>query len=329
MSCQRQRRAGTVQRKKDLIFYHCHAGLVECVAPIKSGRRVIGYVMFGQITDQKDKSKLPSNAVDIYKNIMSTSWLQGNTDIIGGIYYGHEDSIDIDTMRSVSDFIHSDEQGNRKLIWIPYIDRKERPIDKLVDEYPNLKDSAGNPLFDVIIIQPGNFYYRDNYENNYLGKLRNEIIDYYDTYDGSTSKVGIEMEFDMGVVTGRRIGTEKMDYLLKRQILIDYLNVFDELKGKGIPIGVYSGGPNEQGYNDIRFNRNTHSSGNHIPYRIPANPADEMPMNITYAYYEYGVYYDHFVDRYVGGNPIYDINNYLYNGIWSPALTDSLWLTSR
>ena len=265
-----------------------------------------------------------SNAVDIYKNIMSTSWLQGNTDIIGGIYYGHEDSIDIDTMRSVSDFIHSDEQGNRKLIWIPYIDDDgERSREELVNEYPNLKDSAGNPLFDVIIIQPGAFYYKDKYKNeeneSYLELLKNYVLSYYDTYDGSTSKVGIEMEFDMGVVTGRRIGTEKMDYLLKRQILIDYLNVFDELKGKGIPIGVYSGGPNEQGYNDIRFNRNSHNSGNHIPYW----------EGIDESAYAYGVYYDHFVDRYVGGNPIYDINNYLYNGIWSPALTDSLWLTSR
>ena len=44
--------------KKDIVFYNCHAGLVECVAPIKSDSRIIGYVMFGQITDQKDKLKL-------------------------------------------------------------------------------------------------------------------------------------------------------------------------------------------------------------------------------------------------------------------------------
>ena len=44
--------------EKDIVFYNCHAGLVECVAPIKNSRRIIGYVMFGQITDMKDKGKL-------------------------------------------------------------------------------------------------------------------------------------------------------------------------------------------------------------------------------------------------------------------------------
>lgn len=55
------------REKKDLIFYNCHAGLLECVAPIKNDNRIIGYVMFGQITDQKDKCKLQETAGAICK----------------------------------------------------------------------------------------------------------------------------------------------------------------------------------------------------------------------------------------------------------------------
>lgn len=42
--------------KKDVVIYKCHAGLHEAAMPIKNGERIIGYIMFGQITDIKDKS---------------------------------------------------------------------------------------------------------------------------------------------------------------------------------------------------------------------------------------------------------------------------------
>lgn len=46
-------------RKKDgLIIYKCHAGLTEAVAPIKESGIIIGYMMFGQITDSADKTDL-------------------------------------------------------------------------------------------------------------------------------------------------------------------------------------------------------------------------------------------------------------------------------
>lgn len=256
-----------------------------------------------------------SNAKDIYLNIMSTPWLQGHTDIIGGIYYGHEDSEDLKDMEDVSDFIHG--QG-KKMIWIPYIDEESRTIKDIIEKYALAGDDE-NPLFDTIIIQPGAFYNNKKYLEgvDYLEEIKQAIMN-YDNKNART-KLGIEMEFDMGVVTGRRNGNIYMTYLDKRRVLIDYLRVFDELNSLGTPIGVYSGGPNEQGYNDIRMNRNTHNSGNHIPYW----------EGIDESAYAYGVYYEHFADKYVGGNAIYDLNNYLYNGIWSPALTDSLWLDPR
>ena len=81
-----------------------------------------------------------------------------------------------------------------------------------------------------------------------------------------------------------------------------------------MPIGVYSGGPNEQGYRDIRNNTNTHNSGNHIPYW----------EGIDETAYATRVHYNHFPNAYPYGNLIYDINDYIYNGNMSDEL--NRWL---
>ena len=39
------------KEKNELIIYHCHAGLIEATAPLIDQDTVIGYMMFGQITD--------------------------------------------------------------------------------------------------------------------------------------------------------------------------------------------------------------------------------------------------------------------------------------
>lgn len=246
----------------------------------------------------------------IYNDILGTSWMQGNDNIIGGIYYGHEDATGLESMRHVSDFIHD---KGKKLIWIPYFTDNEM-LDGVLDKADKI-DSKGNPLFDIIIIQPGAFY------NGVYNNL-NEVLMRIKNYKGKT-KLGMEIEFDMGLVTGRRDydwrGRE-FDTLLtsteKRNLLSAYLTIFDTLKRMDIPIGVYSGGPNEQGYNNIRGNINSHNSGNHIPYW----------HDIIEDWYSEGVHYNEFPNAYSGGNLIYDINNYIYNGIWNDALTKSVQL---
>lgn len=40
------------------VTYTCHAGLVEAVVPLLENGNIIGYLMFGQITDKADKSDL-------------------------------------------------------------------------------------------------------------------------------------------------------------------------------------------------------------------------------------------------------------------------------
>ena len=42
----------------DIVIYKCHAGLVEATLPLSYDGINIGYVMFGQITDIKDKAEL-------------------------------------------------------------------------------------------------------------------------------------------------------------------------------------------------------------------------------------------------------------------------------
>lgn len=47
------------RKKKSLTVYRCHAGLIEATAPLMDEKGIIiGYVMFGQITDNKNKNLL-------------------------------------------------------------------------------------------------------------------------------------------------------------------------------------------------------------------------------------------------------------------------------
>lgn len=46
------------EKRNSLIIYKCYAGLVEAVMPLHENEKIIGYLMFGQITDNPDKSAL-------------------------------------------------------------------------------------------------------------------------------------------------------------------------------------------------------------------------------------------------------------------------------
>ena len=39
----------------DLTMYKCHAGLIEATSPIMNNGTIIGYIMFGQVSDSKEK----------------------------------------------------------------------------------------------------------------------------------------------------------------------------------------------------------------------------------------------------------------------------------
>jgi len=46
------------KKSGELMVYHCHAGLIEAAAPLKDNGVIIGYIMFGQITDIADQAEL-------------------------------------------------------------------------------------------------------------------------------------------------------------------------------------------------------------------------------------------------------------------------------
>ena len=52
-----------------LVIYHCHAGLIEATAPLKEKGIIIGYIMFGQVSDIRDKQII---AIDILKQFESS-----------------------------------------------------------------------------------------------------------------------------------------------------------------------------------------------------------------------------------------------------------------
>ncbi len=41
--------------KEEMVTFTCHAGLTEVAVPLCEGNLTIGYIMFGQITNIKDK----------------------------------------------------------------------------------------------------------------------------------------------------------------------------------------------------------------------------------------------------------------------------------
>lgn len=58
-----------VKKSKQLVIYHCHAGLVEASFPLISEDTVIGYIMFGQITDIQNKEELKKHLNKVLKNL--------------------------------------------------------------------------------------------------------------------------------------------------------------------------------------------------------------------------------------------------------------------
>lgn len=56
------------QKTHSFHMYKCHAGLIECTAPIIDNSSIIGYIMFGQVSDAKDKSTIKYDLAQVCKN---------------------------------------------------------------------------------------------------------------------------------------------------------------------------------------------------------------------------------------------------------------------
>jgi hypothetical protein len=172
-----------------------------------------------------------------------------------------------------------------------------------------------------VIIQPGSFYVAAKAGN--IDKILDALNKIYTAKDElTTTQIGIEIEFDMGLVTGRNDAGKPMtprekitaarEYLLKinpEYLASEYPNI------GAIPIGIYSGGPNEQGYNNINVNNNVLNNGNHIAHfgveGIDDTRGNGMKFSDFYKYTGEDPYF---------GNLIYDINNFLFRGPMSADL---------
>lgn len=65
------------REKESFIIYECHAGLVEAVMPLRDSEKIIGYLMFGQITNNENKEgiylKINSPGIELAKEVMEAA----------------------------------------------------------------------------------------------------------------------------------------------------------------------------------------------------------------------------------------------------------------
>lgn len=55
----------TCRKTGTLTMYKCHAGLIEAASPIMHNNAIIGYIMFGQVSDSKDKDEFKASLSDL------------------------------------------------------------------------------------------------------------------------------------------------------------------------------------------------------------------------------------------------------------------------
>lgn len=51
------------------VMHYCHAGLIDTAIPIKYKDTILGYMMFGQVTDKSDESKIAENLEQLSKEV--------------------------------------------------------------------------------------------------------------------------------------------------------------------------------------------------------------------------------------------------------------------
>ena len=59
-------------KENPLSIYKCHASLIEATALVTENGRIIGYLMFGQITDNKDRTKFTASMKNLCKSYSIT-----------------------------------------------------------------------------------------------------------------------------------------------------------------------------------------------------------------------------------------------------------------
>ncbi len=61
----------TCKKSGELTMYKCHAGLIEATAPIMNQGSIIGYIMFGQVSDSREKDEFRKELLQLSKQYNS------------------------------------------------------------------------------------------------------------------------------------------------------------------------------------------------------------------------------------------------------------------
>jgi len=79
------------KRTRSMEIYRCHAGLIETTAPLIENDSIIGYIMFGQITDNSDKLSVRKDLIKVIERYNLDR--AGRNASVYDITYKNEDQI--------------------------------------------------------------------------------------------------------------------------------------------------------------------------------------------------------------------------------------------
>ena len=224
--------------------------------------------------ETEPKTNKEHTGAAIYKLVSQKLIAQGyKTDMIAGMYIG-EDSIAPNevlvnaSLREACTYMH---RLGKKVIWIPY--SIEGNVEKYKETLLADVDNDGRVAYDIVLMQYCTFYWLTGPAEQAAQETAERIHrllhikrDLEPWLAEHHITLGIHMEFDMGLSIGRTTQHLNMPAETKRDIFKTCLELILPEAEKGMALGLYSGGPNEQGYNDITVNRNTHNIGYYIPY---------------------------------------------------------------
>ncbi len=243
---------------------------------------------------------------DTVKKLLNDISYGGDTSMVAGIYFGKEDPVPLrnDVGNGTGDFAYylfekvsrTTHSMGKSLLWIPYFTNDtEFSNVAYISNYGYYTDETGNrrSYIDVLLLQPGYFYseigaYQDEaYFDKKMQDIFYSVLYQRGIVNGqevrgetpddfiSTTRIGVQIEYDMGLITGRlnKDGdvTRHQSSLQKRLRFAEYINryyplVTGAVDGNKKPFGLHIGGPNEADFsNPYGPNRRVHGT-NHPAY---------------------------------------------------------------
>ena len=278
-------------------------------------------------------------------------------DMLGGLYFGREDPNNLynDTVNHKGDLMYQTMLATSKLahenegsiVWIPFITSAEEYTNVgMIANHATYLDANGiiQNLMDVVILQPGYFYpeigayqseeyFAQKMQDIYDSVLYQRVIMNGEEVGGksiySTTRIGVEFEADLGMLTGRAFSKEgEYSYRdsnaeTKIRNFSEYIRKYYDLvkgnvDGNQKPYAIYAGGPNEMDLSNPSGPNTRIHGKNHPTYY--ANWGREYPGN-GMAYNQFSAY----GGPSYGGNLMYDVLNGLINDDWSSSLLDFIY----